>query len=314
MNTNNLSTGMILTYPELCSKLDIEPLKADSKKAQLKEIERYCAYRKNGRFFYIDEIYPEPIDVERKLREDAKYAKFIEQVLLYYLINQDGYSAIRCASEWWVIIGLVAQKYREYRYNHPSTIPEEELRTFYHITSNRFSGIFNRALKTLRDRRFIEFSPTYIIIENDGTKREAYDDEVSNILANEREVLNTFHVADRKALILQPYDRQIQIYKAFNQMHTDVYGWKRAYPAVKIIYVNKELLETALNMANKDMYYIHKKDVNTASKQAIKITLDNKHHKDIAQEEIDERVSQINEHYRVQMRLIDELIDLDYLT
>ena len=314
MNTNNLMPGMVLTYPELCSKLEIEPLKDNSKKAQLKEIATMVEFRKNGRFFYIDQIYPEPIDTQRKLREDAKYAKFIEQVLLYYLINQDGYSAIRSATEWWVILGLVAQKYREYRYDYPSNIPKEVLDQFYHITSTRFSGIFNRALKTLRDRRFIEFQPTYLIIEADGNRREAFDDEISIIIDNERQVLNSFNIHNRKTLILQPYEKQKKIYQAFNHIHHDEYGWKRAYPAVKIIYVNKESLKIGLNYANQDMYYLHKKDVNRVSKQAIRLTIDNKYHKDVSETEIDEYLKQLDDQYCLQMRLIDELIDIDYLS
>lgn len=58
MNINNLGKGQIIrNYKELCLLLDIKVEAGNSKKAQLKELERFVKYHKEGNKFIIDEIY-----------------------------------------------------------------------------------------------------------------------------------------------------------------------------------------------------------------------------------------------------------------
>lgn len=63
MNINKLkesNTREFKNYKELCSILNVEILAGNSKKSQLKEFERFCAYHKEGNKFVIDEIYEIP--------------------------------------------------------------------------------------------------------------------------------------------------------------------------------------------------------------------------------------------------------------
>lgn len=58
MKIENLSEGLIIkNYKELCSILEIKVEAGNSKKAQLKELERFVKYHKQGNKFIIDEIY-----------------------------------------------------------------------------------------------------------------------------------------------------------------------------------------------------------------------------------------------------------------
>lgn len=60
MNINNLSVGQIIkSYRQLCEILGIEVAGGNSKKAQMKELERFVKYHKEGNKFVIDEIYDE---------------------------------------------------------------------------------------------------------------------------------------------------------------------------------------------------------------------------------------------------------------
>lgn len=60
MKIENLSEGLIIkNYKELCSMLEIKVEAGNSKKAQLKELERFIKYHKEGNKFIIDEIYNE---------------------------------------------------------------------------------------------------------------------------------------------------------------------------------------------------------------------------------------------------------------
>ncbi|MGU8679075.1 hypothetical protein ACV3Q3_13030 [Clostridium perfringens] len=68
MEIENLTEGMeIKNYKELCSVLNIKTKAGNSKKSQLKELERYCNYIKEGNRFIIKEIYKDP-----KIKEDGR--------------------------------------------------------------------------------------------------------------------------------------------------------------------------------------------------------------------------------------------------
>ena len=55
MNVENLCEGLIIkNYKELCVLLGIKVTGGDSKKSQLKDLERYCKYHKEGNKFIID--------------------------------------------------------------------------------------------------------------------------------------------------------------------------------------------------------------------------------------------------------------------
>ena len=58
MNINKLKVEQVIkNYKELCALLGIEPCAGNSKKSQLKELERYINYHKEGNKFIVDEIY-----------------------------------------------------------------------------------------------------------------------------------------------------------------------------------------------------------------------------------------------------------------
>lgn len=68
MEIENLTEGMeIKNYKELCNILNIKTKAGNSKKSQLKELERYCNYIKEGNRFIIKEIYKDP-----KIKEDGR--------------------------------------------------------------------------------------------------------------------------------------------------------------------------------------------------------------------------------------------------
>ena len=58
MNIENLCEGLVIkNYKELCRLLEIKVEAGNSKKAQLKELDRFIKYHKEGNKFIIDEIY-----------------------------------------------------------------------------------------------------------------------------------------------------------------------------------------------------------------------------------------------------------------
>lgn len=61
MNKANLRKGKAFkNYKDLCNKLGLEVKFGNSKISQLKELERFCKYHKDGRQFIIDKVYAKP--------------------------------------------------------------------------------------------------------------------------------------------------------------------------------------------------------------------------------------------------------------
>lgn len=92
MKIENLKEGQVIkNYKELCKVLEIEPKNGgESKKSQLKDIERYIKYEKQGQKFIIIKIYDNPkekIDkrVNNKGGNNTVFADDIEKLILNML-------------------------------------------------------------------------------------------------------------------------------------------------------------------------------------------------------------------------------------
>ena len=71
MKFENLHEGQVFkNYKELCKLLEIKCAGGNQKKVQLKELDRYCSYHKDGHKYIIDKIYN-----ERKDKVDCRFWK-----------------------------------------------------------------------------------------------------------------------------------------------------------------------------------------------------------------------------------------------
>ena len=87
MNVNNLKIGQtIKNYKELCELLDCKINAGDSKKSQLKELERHVKYHKEGNKFIVDEIYTNPKEKQDNRKNNkGKSADYIDDLELRLL-------------------------------------------------------------------------------------------------------------------------------------------------------------------------------------------------------------------------------------
>ena len=97
MNIEKLFVGQVIkNYKELCLLTNMIPCAGNSKKAQLKELERFVKYHKEGNKFAIDEIYDKPLDKmdgRSIIKEDDKrhegngsvYGDNVKRLLLYLM-------------------------------------------------------------------------------------------------------------------------------------------------------------------------------------------------------------------------------------
>jgi len=83
------TSNTIANYKFLCAILGLKIKTSDSKKAQLKEMDRYFKYHKDGNKFIIDEIYTEtlPKIENRGGNNVTEYTKYIENLILDLLIQ-----------------------------------------------------------------------------------------------------------------------------------------------------------------------------------------------------------------------------------
>lgn len=73
MKIDNLKEGMIIkNYNDLCSILDTPKKQGNSKISQLKDLERYCEFHKEGNKFVVDDIYTTIKTKEAKKLKDLE--------------------------------------------------------------------------------------------------------------------------------------------------------------------------------------------------------------------------------------------------
>lgn len=77
------------SYRELCNFLQLPTLNGASKRAQLKELNRYFSYHREGNSYIIDEVYPTPhsiVETRGKNKPLTEYQYLFNTILLYDLV------------------------------------------------------------------------------------------------------------------------------------------------------------------------------------------------------------------------------------
>lgn len=91
--TPSLSVGEeFKNYNDLCSVLQLKPTSGKSKRLQMKEIERFMSFERQGQKYIIKEIYPVPKE-KKDNKRNSKYKDLIEYLLvqqLYELTRNSG--------------------------------------------------------------------------------------------------------------------------------------------------------------------------------------------------------------------------------
>ena len=71
-----LEVGEYKNYKAICEAMGWEITSGNSKKKQMKELERCCKYHKEGNKFVIEEIYETPLPIVDKRKEYLKFESF----------------------------------------------------------------------------------------------------------------------------------------------------------------------------------------------------------------------------------------------
>jgi hypothetical protein len=244
-------------YKQLAQALGEEVCDGNAKKYQMNKWKRYFDFEKanKGQAITITDIYsePYPTDDARKIKEGL-YVKYIELLLLEYLSKQEGQKVELSKQSLFLELGIIGNNYKvENRTNKiiksdiayltdDVCVPTDfEIKHFYQRAYQKINDILKTALRSMRDRRLINYQKnTYIVREDIFTGKTiqsiATDEEEKMLLQAENAILNEMGVATVTQVYLK--FKAEEFYERVNEYVTNNYGWLRVYSLLSIIYIN----------------------------------------------------------------------------
>lgn len=240
MNINNLIPGQtIKNYKELCSILNIKVAAGNTRTKQLKELEQYCSFYKDGNKFIIDEIYKIPLEKIDKRKNNSPeyiYKDNIKTVILSLLLQHDLKQKETCRNisntyninctynERFIIsksnlmkcCGMFGEFYYTYL-NKKSTLAEAlgikklYVNDAYNCDFKTNGRIIDSALKQLSNERVIEYNNIYLFKTfADPENSIAEDNQISNFLTAEHEVLKEMELKNLSLVYLKRRESEFE--------------------------------------------------------------------------------------------------------
>ena len=227
MNIENLrrelEQGDIFTYKKLCEVLEEKIKGGDSKKKQLDDWNRYFEYEKNGTKIKILNIRDKELpDVEKVLRK-SKYYNDLETIILYGLKENNGFLRLS-KSKALLFTNMVNKNYFISTNNEEAVakmygVDLDFLHSFRSMSSRKLKDIFDKNLKTMKNKALIIVNEVTIVCEKKvltttisengeevyETKeifRRATEDEMSEIVKAENQALKSLGYSDKSSCFL----------------------------------------------------------------------------------------------------------------
>jgi hypothetical protein len=195
MNTSKLYKGQSFkNYKELCQALEMEVKIANSKKAQLNELMRYCRFNQVGHKITIEEVYEFPQEKIENRGVTSIYKDIIQLLITDLLAQCNGKISIS-RTKLMNTIGMVNLNYGFCKEQVPklsiyTEVDEKFIYDFYNTSSSSFRSIIETALNSLMDKRVIMYNKI-IKVSDQGkfNSRTATDEELRLIMETEKEIL-----------------------------------------------------------------------------------------------------------------------------
>lgn len=260
MNTTGLYEGLrVKNYKTLCELLGVKPKAGgDSKKAHIKEMERYFKFHKEGNAFVIDEVYTQALE-KKDGRSNGGNAIFKDDTLknLIKLILAQSSSSHVIAIPKHVLhseLSLVNKYYSYYR-KHQEMLVKANKSLDLGQTNYFFSGldrtleaVVKRDLDRLAKDSFITWQETRVKVvkrQSDGELVHylCTDEEVANILTVERQVCEEFGYENTYVVaMLAPTERKAfynEVQFILNNKYKMYFTY--SYSAYKIVFTKSKI-------------------------------------------------------------------------
>ncbi|WP_315112965.1 hypothetical protein [Clostridium intestinale] len=214
MKVGNLKVAQrVKDYKKMCTLLEEKIKGGDSKKAQLKEWERYFKYHKDGNAFVIDEIYKSPKDKEDNRINNGGvsiYAEDLEKLIIHMMSKSqvDNYKQVQLSvSTMLRRLAMINHNFNIGRNNINKfsrylEVPIETLFDFYNNTYKKIKDNVERTLDKLENEALIKWQYVIKLCTNEGVYRSPTDRELSVIVETEREHLELYKEKSKKDLFL----------------------------------------------------------------------------------------------------------------
>lgn len=189
MNINKLKVGQVIkNYKELCTLLGIEPCAGNSKKSQLKELERFISYHKEGNKFIVDEIYTNVKEKEdlRKYNggdnNSIEYIKNIEVLILNLLAEENSGKIFLSKYQLLNKLKMINENYSYGKTRIPKlsklmNIDTDNIYEFYTTTDDVLIRNLEKALNNLASKCLISWCKQKTVCEANQDSR-SYIEEI----------------------------------------------------------------------------------------------------------------------------------------
>lgn len=210
MKIKNLKEGMIVkNYKELCKILEIKEATSNSKKAQLKDLDMYAKYKKEGHKFIIEEIYPRAKDREdgRVSGNNSVYKNDIEILIMDMLSKRGKKIDMISIGSLLKATSIVSSRYSrrwfdKCRIHEEINIPIDYINDFYDITQSTLKRHVETALRSLRSKALVIWHEDIAIAFKDGKHKKSDEDQKKAILDAERNIMDYMGLDDRQHVFL----------------------------------------------------------------------------------------------------------------
>lgn len=256
MKTENLKIGRIKNYKELCAILDVPVKSGNTKKAQLKELERYCKYTKEGYSFVIIEIYDTVLPKAKPMNDGRGksigsrgnntgiFQKDIAEVIMFNMINElknktteDKYINISKTSMYMEVCLVNHNFYELYpmmkQISEKEDIPVQVVEYFYNTATSKMKKNIESVLNYMQRNFWIKWSYQMSVKLVNGGTRLATDDEVYDIISLQKKVLLEHGIKDMKEIYFT--DKYITIQKEVNRQLKEEFGFEYFFNSFYII-------------------------------------------------------------------------------
>lgn len=211
MQIENLKIGQVLkNYKELCEVLVIEPTTGNARKAQIKELERYCRYHKEGNKFVIDEIFTKELEKvdDRKLGNNNEQARCVRYLLLNllsaYKIEQDeviGFSkGLLLRKLYMANENYITAKTSRKQYAKALEVEEMAVNECFDYIENSSISAIKRAIVTLRSQSILGYKYSFSWVDHKGKVHHCDTIEENSIHLMEEEAMQEMNIRNKNKI------------------------------------------------------------------------------------------------------------------
>ena len=346
-----LKEGLIIkNYKVLCEEyLGVQPSAGNTKKAQLKELERYCEYHKNGNKFVIDKVFDVPKEKEdlRKFNggdhNNIDYIKYIEALILNLLAEKE--TGLLFLSKYTILkeLKMINENYsfckgRIEKLSIFSNTDVDNIYEFYASTDGTLINNLEKALNNLAKKSLIEWSKEKSIcecidnnllqIEDEVTLdeygeeyhtyknrldlnyRQATDEEIQKIIYYEKEAIDYLGRKDKQDVVKNKEWKKFKKIVCDNLIN---YGIAFYYDSYKIIFnyehIYKELIDVCEYLLSKKEKEDNENNLNKEIIKRLKNNISNRKNRAIDKTKKSFGISRDN---TINRRLKETYIDEQY--